>query len=104
MTADIKQSSGKVALALILDTFQEARARWLFWGLFGLSSLLIAIFLFVLRIDIVQGAVSLMGIQATSHAVYDIQKFVQEVNYYSLLYLFLLIYFKETYYFLFMNI
>lgn len=76
MTTDIDRSPGKVALALILDTFQEARARWLFWGLFGLSSLLVAIFLFVLRIDVVQGAVSLMGIQATTHAVYDIRKFV----------------------------
>ena len=76
MTADIDRSSVRVALALILDTFQEARARWLFWGLFGLSSLLVAIFLFVLRIDVVQGAVSLMGIEGTSHAVYDIQKFV----------------------------
>jgi len=76
VTADIDRSSAKVALALILDTFQEARARWLFWGLFGLSSLLIAIFLFVLRVDLVQGAVSLMGIQATTHPVYDIRKFV----------------------------
>lgn len=76
MTAEIDRSKGKVALALIFDTFQEARARWLFWGLFGLSSLLIAIFLFVLRIDVVQGAVSLMGIEATAHPVYDIQKFV----------------------------
>jgi ABC-type transport system involved in multi-copper enzyme maturation permease subunit len=76
VTADIDRSSAKVAIALILDTFQEARARWLFWGLFGLSSLLIAIFLFVLRIDLVQGAVSLMGIEATAHPVYNIQKFV----------------------------
>jgi ABC-type transport system involved in multi-copper enzyme maturation permease subunit len=76
VTADIDRSPAKVAVALILDTFQEARARWLFWGLFGLSSLLIAIFLFVLRIDLVQGAVSLMGIEATAHPVYNIQKFV----------------------------
>jgi ABC-type transport system involved in multi-copper enzyme maturation permease subunit len=76
VTADIDRSPAKVAAALILDTFQEARARWLFWGLFGLSSLLIAIFLFVLRIDLVQGAVSLMGLEATSRRVYDIQKFV----------------------------
>jgi ABC-2 type transport system permease protein len=62
--------------ALISDTFQEARARWLFWGLFGLSSLLIGIFLFVLRIDIVQGAVSFMGIQSTERPIYDIHKFV----------------------------
>ncbi len=66
----------KVLPALLLDTFQEARARWLFWGLFGLSSLLIAIFLFVLRIDVVQGAVSFMGIQATTRTIYNIQKFV----------------------------
>lgn len=76
MTADIDRSSTKVAVALILDTFQEARARWLFWGLFGLSTLLIAIFLFVLRIDVVQGAVSLMGIQGTAHPIYDIRRFV----------------------------
>ena len=62
--------------ALISDTFQEARARWLFWGLFGLSSLLIAIFLFVLRIDVVQGAVSFMGIEGTVRQIYDIRKFV----------------------------
>jgi ABC-type transport system involved in multi-copper enzyme maturation permease subunit len=76
VTADIDRSPAKVVAALILDTFQEARARWLFWGLFGLSSLLIAIFLFVLRIDLVQGAVSLMGIESTAHSVYNIQKFV----------------------------
>jgi ABC-2 type transport system permease protein len=76
VTAETDRSKAKVAMALILDTFQEARARWLFWGLFGLSSLLIAIFLFVLRIDVVQGAVSLMGIERTSHPVYDIRKFV----------------------------
>ncbi len=62
--------------ALIADTFQEARARWLFWGLFGLSTLLICIFLFVLKIDIVAGAVTLMGIQSTAKPVYDIERFV----------------------------
>jgi ABC-2 type transport system permease protein len=65
-----------VIVALISDTFQEARARWLFWGLFGLSTLLIAIFLFVLRIDIVQGAVSFMGIESTARPIYNIHKFV----------------------------
>ncbi|MGI8961025.1 MAG: hypothetical protein ACR2IV_14925 [Bryobacteraceae bacterium] len=76
MTAEIDPSPVKIAMVLILDTFQEARARWLFWGLFGLSSLLIAIFLFVLKVDLVQGAVSLMGIEATTRPVYNIQKFV----------------------------
>lgn len=62
--------------ALISDTFQEARARWLFWGLFALSSLLIAIFLFVLKIDVVQGAVTLMGARSTSKPIGDITVFV----------------------------
>jgi len=62
--------------ALVADTFQEARARWLFWGLFALSSLLIAIFLFVLKIDLVQGAVTLMGIQSTTKRIGDIERFV----------------------------
>lgn len=66
----------RVYAALIADTFQEARARWLFWGLFGLSTLLILIFLFVLKIDLVQGAVSIMGIQQSAHPLYDVRHFV----------------------------
>src|SRR4051794_20669367 len=61
--------------ALISDTFREARARWLFWGLFGLSTLLILLFLFVLKIDLVEGAVSMMGIESTTRTV-DIRRFV----------------------------
>jgi ABC-2 type transport system permease protein len=71
-------SRNSVFPALISDTFQEARARSLFWGLFGLSSLLIAIFLFVLRVDVVQGAVSFMDVQRTSRPIYDIRKFVNQ--------------------------
>jgi len=39
-----------VTLALISDTFREALARKIFWVLFGLSTLLILFFLFLLRI------------------------------------------------------
>lgn len=66
----------RVITALVVDTFQEASARWLFWGLFGLSTLLIAFFLFILKIDVVAGAVSLLGIEQTSHRAVDIQKVV----------------------------
>jgi ABC-2 type transport system permease protein len=76
MSSPLNRSRLPVFVALVSDTFQEARARWLFWGLFGLSSLLVAIFLFVLRIDIVQGAVSFMGIEATERPIYNIRKFV----------------------------
>lgn len=71
------QQRWKVFTALVWDTFQEARARWLFWGLFGLSTLLVAIFLFVLQVDLVQGAVSLMGIPATARHIFRIEKFVR---------------------------
>jgi hypothetical protein len=48
----LDRSQWRVFVALVLDTVQEARARWLFWGLFGLSTLLILFFLFVLKIDL----------------------------------------------------
>ncbi len=51
-------------LALIRDTFREAFARKIFWGLFGLSVAMILFFLFLLKIDLVEGAmatVSLFG-------------------------------------------
>jgi ABC-type transport system involved in multi-copper enzyme maturation permease subunit len=51
-----------VTLALIRDTFREALARKIFWVLFGLSSLLILFFLFLLRIDIVSGATATIAI------------------------------------------
>jgi len=55
----------RVTLALVVDTFREAMARWIFIGLFALSTLMILFFLFLLRIDIVEGgmaAVSLFGL------------------------------------------
>jgi len=47
-----------VTLALIRDTFREALARKIFWGLFAISALMILFFLFLLRIDIVAGGVA----------------------------------------------
>jgi Cu-processing system permease protein len=68
--------NARVYGALIADTFQEARARWLFWGLFGLSTLLVLIFLFVLRIDLVQGAISVTGVTGSTREVYNLRHFV----------------------------
>ncbi len=45
-----------ITAALIVDTFREAFARKIFWGLFGLSTLVILFFLFIMKIDIVEGA------------------------------------------------
>jgi ABC-2 type transport system permease protein len=51
-----------VTVALIWDTFREAFARKIFWGIFALFTLMIAFFLFILKIDIVQGAVATVTI------------------------------------------
>src|SRR5260370_18180008 len=49
-------------LALIRDTFREALSRKIFWGLFGLSTVMILFFLFLLKIDIVEGALATVSI------------------------------------------
>lgn len=77
MNPELSSSRMGALAALIKDTFQEARARWLFWGLFGLSTLLIVIFLFVLKIDLVAGAISIMGIERTASRL-DVRKFVNQ--------------------------
>ncbi len=48
--------------ALVLDTFREAMARRIFWGLFGMSLLLILFFLLVMRIDVVEGSLATMSL------------------------------------------
>jgi ABC-type transport system involved in multi-copper enzyme maturation permease subunit len=55
---------GSVTVAIVVDTFREAMARKIFWGLFGLSTLMILFFLFIMKIDVVAGAtatISLFG-------------------------------------------
>jgi ABC-type transport system involved in multi-copper enzyme maturation permease subunit len=84
----LRRSVSDVFRALIADTFQEARARSLFWGLFALSTLLILIFLFVLKIDLVEGAISIMGIESTTRAL-NVRTFV--LHSYSFIAIFLYI-------------
>jgi ABC-type transport system involved in multi-copper enzyme maturation permease subunit len=61
---------------LIADTFQEARARWLFWGLFGLSTLLVLLFLLVLQIDLAESALSFMVVAPTFRHIFNMKHFV----------------------------
>ncbi|MBM3796896.1 MAG: hypothetical protein FJW31_23260 [Acidobacteria bacterium] len=68
-------------LALIRDTFHEAMARKIFWGLFGLSTAIILFFLLLLRIDVVEGGVatmSLFGYQ--SQRGMDVERMVRGVH------------------------
>ena len=50
--------------ALVRDTFREAFARRIFWGFFGCATALLVFLLFIMRIDVVEGAnatISLFG-------------------------------------------
>ena len=53
---------GISSIALVVDTFREAMARKIFWGLFGLSTLMILFFLFLLKIDVAEGAIATMSL------------------------------------------
>ena len=64
-------------LALVRDTFREALARKIFWGLFGLSTLMILFFLFIMKIDVVEGAVATMTIFGRApHGTMDVDRLV----------------------------
>ena len=64
-------------VALIRDTFREALARKIFWGLFGLSTVMILFFLFLLKIDIVEGALATVSIFGrTSGRANNLEKLV----------------------------
>lgn len=69
-----------VTAALIRDTFREALARKIFWGLFALSTVLILFFLFLLRIDVAQGAVASVALfgQRLNQGV-DVQQIINGV-------------------------
>jgi ABC-2 type transport system permease protein len=74
------RNSLTASIALIQDTFREALARKIFWGLFGLSTAMILFFLFLLRIDLVEGglaAVSAFG--RTINPATDVDKLVRGV-------------------------
>ena len=46
------------SIALIVDTFREAFARRIFWGFFGCCTALMLFLIFILRIDVVAGALA----------------------------------------------
>ncbi|MCC6344433.1 MAG: ABC transporter permease subunit [Bryobacterales bacterium] len=67
--------------AIVLDTFREAFARKIFWGLFGLSTAMVLFFLFIMKIDIVEGAaatISMFGLQSGKEV--DAARLVKQVQ------------------------
>ena len=67
-------------VALIRDTFREAFARKIFWGLFGLSVAMILFFLFLLKIDLVEGGVATVSLFGrTANRTTDVDRIVRGV-------------------------
>jgi ABC-type transport system involved in multi-copper enzyme maturation permease subunit len=70
----------RVTGALVLDTFREAFARKIFWGFFGCSTALILFFLFIMKIDVVQGAVATVSLFGKTSDTEDVGRLVRQVH------------------------
>jgi ABC-type transport system involved in multi-copper enzyme maturation permease subunit len=66
--------------ALVRDTFREAFARKIFWGFFGCSTALILFFLFIMKIDIVQGAMATISLFGKTSTGQDVTRLVRQVH------------------------
>lgn len=71
---------GIQTLALIRDTFREAMARKIFWGLFGLSTAMILFLLFLLRIDVVEGGTATLSMFGREDRTMDVDRLVRGVH------------------------
>ncbi len=63
--------------ALVRDTFREAFARKIFWGLFGISTAMILFFLFLMRIDVVEGAAATYSLFGSNPKDMDLAQIVK---------------------------
>jgi len=73
-------TSFNATLALVRDTFREAFARRIFWGFFGCCSALLLFLMFIMRIDVVQGAIATVTIFGRSTPSADVQNLVQQTQ------------------------
>src|SRR5947209_3818063 len=67
-------------LALIRDTFREALARKIFWGFIGCSTALSLFFIFIMRIDVVQGSIATISLFGASSLMQDVTKVVRQFH------------------------
>jgi ABC-type transport system involved in multi-copper enzyme maturation permease subunit len=67
-------------LALIEDTFREAFARRIFWGFFGCSTALLAFLIFIMRVDVVEGALATVSIFGNSLPSTGIANLVEQTQ------------------------
>lgn len=69
-----------VTVALVRDTFREAFARKIFWAFFGCSTALILFFIFIMKVDVVQGAIATISLFGNTSRGEDVQKLVRQVH------------------------
>src|ERR1700675_548443 len=69
-----------VTAALVRDTFREAFARKIFWAFFGCSTALILFFIFIMKIDVVQGAIATISLFGNTSRGQDVQLLVRQVH------------------------
>ena len=67
-------------IALIVDTFREAFARRIFWGFFGCCTALLLFLMFILRIDVVAGALATISIFGNTLPTTNVQNLVQQTQ------------------------
>lgn len=66
--------------ALILDTFREAFARRIFWGFAGCCTALLGFLIFIMRIDVVAGALATITIFGRAMPTTDVQGLVHQTQ------------------------
>src|SRR5260221_2241657 len=71
---------GIVTLALVRYTFREAFARKIFWGFFGLSTAFILFVLFLMKIDVVEGALATISLFGKESPATDVSNLVRAVH------------------------
>lgn len=67
-------------LALIRDTFREAFARRIFWGFFGCCTALLLFLIFIMRVDVVQGALATVSIFGNTLPSSDVGNVVRQTQ------------------------
>jgi ABC-type transport system involved in multi-copper enzyme maturation permease subunit len=73
-------NSSTAAIALVRDTFREAFARKIFWAFFGCSTALILFFIFIMRVDVVEGAIATASIFGNSSNSQTVEQLVRGVH------------------------
>src|SRR3989442_11075444 len=69
-----------VTWALVRDTFREAFARKIFWGFFGCSTAIILFFIFLMKIDVVEGALATISLFGKESHATDVTSLVRGVH------------------------